>query len=330
MIPGLAARQKLRRSVRAVRRPWLLSGACQPNAVGDLNKHCRMHEPIIGSEALASGTLTRGQLRWNYRPIFRDVYIPKEISPSLKVMTAGAWLWSGRRAVITGRAAAALHGAKWVDAYAPIELLWRNNHYPRGTIVRDERFQHDEVTSIDGLKVATPARAGFDLARHVPRAVAVAHLDALARATAIAPGDVMYLVDRYSGARGNECARTATNLMDAGAESPKESWLRLLLIDAGFPRPTTQIRVTDGAMTACVDMGWEHTKIGVEYDGDHHRTSRRQFVKDIARIEMLERNGWIIVRVVIEDSPPDILKRVRYAFARRGAAPPAPNRRQIA
>src|SRR5882757_3988641 len=67
-----------------------------------------MNAPIIGSEALASGALTRGQLRWNYRPIFPDVYVPKSTDRSLEMMTTGAWLWSERRATITGRAAAAL------------------------------------------------------------------------------------------------------------------------------------------------------------------------------------------------------------------------------
>ncbi len=62
-------------------------------------------------------------------------------------MTIGAWLWSERRSTITGRAAAALHGAKWVDETAPIELLWRNNHAPPGIIARNERFAEDEVTS---------------------------------------------------------------------------------------------------------------------------------------------------------------------------------------
>src|SRR5271170_3892086 len=99
-----------------------------------------MDVPVVGSEALSSGALTRGQLRWNYRPIFPDVYIPKSTARSLEMMTIGAWLWSERRATITGRAAAALHGAKWVNKTAPIELLWRNNHCPPGIIARDERF----------------------------------------------------------------------------------------------------------------------------------------------------------------------------------------------
>jgi very-short-patch-repair endonuclease len=57
--------------------------------------------------------------------------------------------------------------------------------------------------------------------------------------------------------------------------------------------------------------------VAVEYDGDQHRTDRRQYVKDIRRLEMLEHRGWIVVRVVAEDHPFDILRRVRAALARR-------------
>jgi hypothetical protein len=74
-----------------------------------------MDAPIVGSEALASGALTRGQLRWNYRTIFPDIYVPRAADRSLETMALGSWLWSERRSTITGRAAAALHGAKWVD-----------------------------------------------------------------------------------------------------------------------------------------------------------------------------------------------------------------------
>jgi AbiEi antitoxin C-terminal domain len=183
-----------------------------------------MNAPIIGSEALTSGALTRGQLRWNYRPIFPDVYVPKSTDRSLEMMTIGAWLWSERRATITGRAAAALHGAKWVDERAPIEMFWRNNHHPPGVIVRNERFEPDEVTTLGGITVATPARVGFDLARHLRGATAVAHLDALARAARITNQDLISLLDRYPGARGNKRARLLINMMDAGAESPKEAY----------------------------------------------------------------------------------------------------------
>jgi very-short-patch-repair endonuclease len=282
---------------------------------------------IVGSEALASGSLTRGRLRWNYRAIFPDVYLARADESSLAAMTVGAWLWSGRRAVITGRAAAALHGAKWVDERAPVELLWHNNHHPPGIIVRNERFEPEEVASVRGLTVATAARAGFDLARHLPWTMAVTHLDALARATGITKQDLMSLMDRYRGARGNKRARSIIDLMDAGAESPKESWLRLVLIKAGLPRPRTQIRVTDGQLVAYLDMGWEKPRVALEYDGDHHRTDRQQYVKDIRRAEMIDRLGWHVVKVIREDRPRDVINRVWDALARRGYAASTPDRR---
>jgi hypothetical protein len=101
--------------------------------------------------------------------------------------------------------------------------------------------------------------------------------------------------------------------------------LRLLLIDAGLPRPQTQIPVlgVDGIPVACLDLGWEDCMVAVEYDDDQHRADRRLgappacggYVKDIRRLQMLERMGWIIVRLVAEDRPADIVRRVQAAIA---------------
>jgi very-short-patch-repair endonuclease len=107
--------------------------------------------------------------------------------------------------------------------------------------------------------------------------------------------------------------------MDSGAQSPKESWLRLVLLDAGLPRPATQIRVTDGRFVAYLDMGWEQPMVAVEYDGEQHRTDRSQYVKDIRRAEMLSRLGWIVIRVINEDRPHVIVQRTREALTRRSA-----------
>ncbi|WP_141681897.1 endonuclease domain-containing protein, partial [Mycobacterium malmoense] len=105
--------------------------------------------------------------------------------------------------------------------------------------------------------------------------------------------------------------------VDPGAQSPRESYLRLLLIDAGLPRPQTQIPVlgVDGMPVAYLDLGWAEDMVAVEYDGDQHRTDRGQYVKDIRRMEMLEQLGWTIVRVVAEDRPAAIVRRVRDALA---------------
>jgi very-short-patch-repair endonuclease len=109
--------------------------------------------------------------------------------------------------------------------------------------------------------------------------------------------------------------RTALALYDCGAQSPQETWLRLLIIDAGFPRPQTQIPVPgDGRAKYYLDMGWADRKIAVEYDGDHHRTDRRQFNRDIVRLEELADLGWIIVRIAAGTPRPEIVARLSRAW----------------
>jgi hypothetical protein len=217
---------------------------------------------FVGSQAVVAGRLTRHELQRWYRPIYRGVYLPKQQEPSLRDRTVGALLTCRRRAVVGGIAASALHGAKWVDADTLIELIAPRARPQRGLLVRDERLAEDEITRIAGIPVTTPARTAFDIGRHLRRDEAVARLDALMYATPFSVEDVLLLVKRYPGARGLRRLRAALPLVDGGAASPKETWLRLLLIDAGFPRPVTQIPVVDGwRPVRILDMGWEDSKL---------------------------------------------------------------------
>jgi hypothetical protein len=277
-------------------------------------------QPFIGSEALARGVLSRHQLRTQYQAVFPNVYLPKQTAPSLEQRIVAAWLWSGRRGVIAGTAAAALHGAKWVDDDVLIELVYANPRAPRGVLTRRDVLLDDEVQTLAGRAVTTPERAAFDIGRRESRRLAVARLDALARAAAFRVDEVVGLAKRHRGTRGLRQLETALELVDAGAQSPQESYLRLLLIDAGLPRPQTQIPVlgADGLPIAYLDMGRQDNMVAVEYDGDQHRADRVQYLNDIRRLEKLECMGWLIVRVVAEDHPGDIVRRVWRALQLRG------------
>ena len=277
-----------------------------------------MVEVFLGREALGDG-LSRHQLRRWYQPIFRGVYVPKRATPSLRDRAVGAWLSSNRTGVIAGVAASALHGAAWVDDTEPVEVLVDERRRQPGLIVRMDRFSNDEVMTVDGLPVTTPGRTAFDLGRYLRRSAAMAWLDALLRAAPFGAGDVELLMRRYGPVRGVRQLRELLPLVDAGAASPKESWLRLLLVDGGLPAPESQIPVLDGdSPIAFIDMGWRAIRLGVEYDGDQHRTDRRQYVKDLRRLPMLEKRGWEMIRVIAEDSPAQVLHRVMEAFTRRG------------
>ena len=280
-----------------------------------------MREVFVGSDALAAGGITRARLRWNYRAVFPDIYLSKQVVPSLRQRTLGAWLWSGRNGVIAGRAAAAMHGALWIEADTPIEMIWRCGRSPRGIEIRNERIHAADIADIGGVPVTSPERTAFDLARHLPRDVAVVHLDALARATDITAPEVSLLADRYPRARGLPRARIALPLMDGGAQSPQETRLRLILIDDGLPPPRTQILVTDGTNRAFIDIGYDEPRVGFDYEGAHHSQVRDQYVHDIGRAELIDREGWIDIRVVAEHSRRFILYRAHQAFARRGWSP---------
>ncbi|WP_068185594.1 hypothetical protein [Mycobacterium sp. UM_CSW] len=280
---------------------------------------------LIGSEAVARGVITRHELQRWYDPIFPGVYTARGQQLSLRHRTEVAWLWSRRRAVVAGVAASALHGANWVDADIPIELVWSNTRPPRGIVAREQLLSDDEITRVVGLPVTTPARTAYDLGRYLPRGQAVARLDALMRAKPFSIEDVLLLAKRYAGARGIRRLRSALSLVDGGAASPKETWLRLLLIDAGFPTPITQIPVVEGyRYFAVLDMGWPEFGVAAEYDGDQHRSDRRRYVNDQRRLRKLAETGWIVVRVIAEDEPGDIIERVRRALLARGWRPSSP------
>jgi hypothetical protein len=139
-------------------------------------------------------------------------------------------LWSHREGVIAGLTASALHGAKWVDAQLPIELVWSNARRPRGLRTYDMRLASDEFADLGGMRTTTPARTAFDIGRRGRLDDAVARLDALGNATRLAADDVVAVALRHRGARGMRQLEEALKLYDPGAASPKETWLRLLLI----------------------------------------------------------------------------------------------------
>ncbi|MDH6196812.1 hypothetical protein M2272_003465 [Mycobacterium frederiksbergense] len=276
---------------------------------------------------MATGHLTRGQLRSRYRPIFRDVYVPREHQICLRDRVVGA-AFASPDAVIAGLAASAMHGAKWVDDDVPVELIAAVRRQ-RGLIVRRETLHEDEIMTIAGIRVTTPARTVFDLGRHLPTDRAVERMDALMNACPIAVEDVALIAKRHVGARGLQRLRVALSLADAGSESPPETRLRLLFTDAGLPRPTTQFVVYDesGHYVRRIDMCWEQFKVGAEYDGEQHLTSRRQYVLDIRVNRVLHRLGWHVIHVIKEDSGADIVAQARATLLSRGWQPGPRKRR---
>lgn len=57
------------------------------------------------------------------------------------------------------------------------------------------------------------------------------------------------------------------------------------------------VRSSDGRFIGRVDLAYPDLRIAIEYDGDHHRTSARQYEHDITRFDRLHEAGWLVIRV---------------------------------
>ena len=132
-------------------------------------------------------------------------------------------------------------------------------------------------------------------------------------------------VEMYRG-RGKANARKAFTLIRPGAESRPETLLRLALAEAGLPEPEVNPIMSGVAKRrrGRGDLVYRRWRVLVEYDGDHHRTSKRQFERDIGRLDDFTADGWRVVRITgtsfFRDRP-DAIARVARALSERGWSP---------
>jgi very-short-patch-repair endonuclease len=277
---------------------------------------------IVGSEALAAGLVTRQTLRTQYVKLHYNVYARKGVQLGATDRARAAWLWSRRTAILVGHSAAAMHGTQYLPDGAPAELGHANHPSPPGILIHRGTLAADEICLRQSVDCTTPARTAYDIGRRVSGDAAIIRIDAVLNATGCTVVEVERIADRYKGARGIRALRMALEIADGGAESPKETELRLLLVRDGLLRPVTQIVVPNPrGRSRRIDMGWAEWKVGVEYDGEQHWKNPNDYADDIERLEFLAAQRWIIIRVSSRQLRYDragILRRVRDALTRRG------------
>ena len=166
-------------------------------------------------------------------------------------------------------------------------------------------MERRQVLELRGHRVTTEAWTWADLAGL--DAISCTDLviagDAfVARVPALLP-DLRALAASRSVRRGARKLRRAAELLRVGAGSPMETRTRLLFAEAGLPEAALNavINGEDGQFIARGDFVWRAAKVVVEYEGDHHRSDRRQWQHDIARTRLLESLGWRVVRITAAD-----------------------------
>jgi len=114
---------------------------------------------------------------------------------------------------------------------------------------------------------------------------------------------------------GTPAARQAIGLLRTGVDSRPESLLRLLLVRGGLPEPVVSPPVPVGrGIVLHPDLGYPALRIGIEYEGEHHRTDPAQWATDLERRELFGDVGWRSVSVTktqLFGRPHHVVERVR-------------------
>ncbi|HEY0830165.1 MAG TPA: DUF559 domain-containing protein [Candidatus Dormibacteraeota bacterium] len=198
--------------------------------------------------------------------------------------------------------AAWLHGLD-VDAIHPIEVIVPPDSGVRtrgGLIVR-----HGDVSdavSVRGFRATSVHRTLSELSRRLPPVEALVLIDAAIHAGLTTPDELV--VPR----RLRALAQLA-----APAESPMETRLRWLLLQARLPHPQVQtdIRNAEGRFIGRADLYYPAVRLVIEYDGTNHRD---RLIEDNRRQNLLLTAGFRLLRFTAADvnqHPDSVVAQVR-------------------
>ncbi len=289
--------------------------------------------PFTVAEALAAGVPADVLDGARFRRPHRGVRVPVDLPDTLAVRCAAAQLVLPVRSCFAGRTGLELcrvqlpalpPGAAPVLCVAvppgPVPEL-------AGVAARQSRFSDRQLTvGAEGLggirlRVLHPVHAWCDVASTSSLHDAVALGDGVRRRWST--DELMRaVVDSRGRSRGVVRLREAVALVRYPVDSWWESVVRLLLVEAGVPEPDVNQDVSAaGGWLSRPDLSWPGVEVAIEYDGDHHRTSKRQWRHDQARRRVMRQHGWIVLELTADDvlvTPGRTVRQVEEALRERG------------
>lgn len=187
----------------------------------------------------------------------------------------------------------------------------------RDIVTHHARLLPEQWQTVGDLRLTTVARTYVDMAGALTFDSLVALGDVALRAHRVTEEELLAMALWRRRYPGRTRAVLAIDWLDAKAESPQESRLRVLLRQAGLPRPAVNQEIRDdrGRFLARGDLVFREARVIVEYDGEVH-APMPQRAKDAARRARLREAGWIVVEIVGEDMavPSRVIDRVRNAL----------------
>ena len=215
--------------------------------------------------------------------------------------------------VFVGATAAWLFGLD-LDPTNPVEVVVPRSYGHRsraGLMVRYRDIPGADVVTVRGFRVTRLPLALAELCLQRPAVEALIAIDmAIRKRRTNSPALAQY-AEAMNGRPGAARLRSLAQLA-APAESPMETRLRWLLIEAGLPQPQVQAKLLAGAARA--DLYYPEARLVIEYDGVNHR---ERLVEDDQRQNLLVSAGFRLLRFTASDiygHPDVVIDQVRGAL----------------
>lgn len=189
--------------------------------------------------------------------------------------------------------------------------------HANGVVGHMLQIESHELTAHDGLSLTTAVRTWLDLGPMLQLHDLVAAGDHLIhwRRQQATPFELADALNSRLDRRGRRTLASALRLLNDRAESPPESVLRVIVVQAGLPEPRINHEVSDrfGEFVARTDFVFEELKVVLEYQGDYHRTTKGQWRADMTRRSRLEALGWKVMELNADDlrDPIELVRRIR-------------------
>lgn len=244
-------------------------------------------------------------------------------SPDLGARLAALDLTLGRNLVPCFDTAAAIHGFDLSGDERLHLITDKDTTSKRSELVMHRLVPRNELTTVRGQLVMEAAETAVRVAARLPSSGnALAVLDAALRSEAVP--DVGALADIASRLRirGIPQVRRVVPFATPLAESPRESLLRWLFLEADLPPPTPQFWVdAPFGRSYRIDLAWPQYKVGCEYDGVAVHTGEALY-RDRDRLNDLHGIGWTMLFVTSRMVGPEqrrLVQRVTSVLRDRGA-----------
>ncbi|MBW3087558.1 DUF559 domain-containing protein [Bifidobacterium sp. 82T24] len=154
----------------------------------------------------------------------------------------------------------------------------------------------------NGVICMAPVDVWLQFSQYLVVAELVVLAESIIRRRQIGKRDFLERLQRTGRFKGRTRCYEALSLVDEKSESVQETRVRLTILRHGLPQPQVNyaIRLDDGSIVV-VDMAYPERRVIVEYDGDHHRIYRNQYLRDQHKRRALHNAGWRVLVVFMDD-----------------------------